>query len=146
MDPKRPGLATLWPSRHAHSALSAVKTQIDGESISPSAVMEWTFTHTSKSIVGLWSFSIDDGAMCPVVVNPLGHGRAAGLMDKQMLSGKQAHDLPLVHEDGSVIVNTAAASKLRIEVPFIPLRFADKVVDSESPKRWNRALSRTVSS
>ena len=46
------------------------------------------------------------------------HGKIAGLIAKQILSGKKAGDLPLTaNKRGYVIVNNAAAVQMGIEVP-----------------------------
>ena len=58
--------------------------------------MIWTVNMTSKTIVGLWHFSANDGALCAVAVDPYEHGKVAVFMARQVLSGKKASDLPIV--------------------------------------------------
>jgi len=107
-----------------------VKTRVGGPSIPPADVMRWTIAHTSKSIVGLWPFSTDDGALYAVVVDPNEHGKVSGLMARQILSGKKAIEMPMtVNENGYVIVNNAVAARMGIEVPFEVLRFVDKIIE-----------------
>lgn len=107
-----------------------VKTHAGGQSVSAPDVMQWSVNNTRKPIVGLWPFSAHDGALCAVVVDPREHGRVAALMTMQILAGKKADGLPMVeNKDGFVIINTAAAAKLGIEVPFEVLLSADEIIE-----------------
>ncbi len=107
-----------------------VKTHAGGQSVPASDVMRWTVTHTRKPVVGFWPFSVDDGAICAVVVDPKEHGQVAGLMAKQVISGKNASDLPMVvNTDGYVILNIAAAGNKGIDVPFEVILSADKIIE-----------------
>lgn len=107
-----------------------VKTQAGGQSVLAADVMRWTVNNIRKPIVGLWPFSAHDGAVCAVVVDPKEHGRVAALMAKQILAGKKAGELPIVeNKNGFVIINTAAAAKLGIEVPFEVMLSADEIIE-----------------
>lgn len=107
-----------------------VKTHAGGQSVLASDVMRWTVNNLRKPIVGLWPFSAHDGALCAVVVDPREHGRVAGLMARQILAGKKTGDLPMVeNKNGFVIINTAAAAKLDIEIPFEVMLSADEIIE-----------------
>ena len=101
-----------------------------GQSMLPADVMAWTVNKTSKPIVGFWSFSAADGALCTVTVDPYEHGKVAALMARQILSGKKAGDLPIVtNRNGYVIVNLKTANKLGIDIPFEVIQSADRIIE-----------------
>jgi ABC-type uncharacterized transport system substrate-binding protein len=107
-----------------------IKTKAGGKSVPSTDVMHWTVNNTRKPVVGLWPFSAHDGAVCAVVVDPKEHGKVAALMAKQILGGKKAGDLPMVkNKDGFVIINTVAAAKLGIEIPFEVMLSADEIIE-----------------
>jgi ABC-type uncharacterized transport system substrate-binding protein len=107
-----------------------VKTHAGGKSVPSADVMHWTVNNTRKPIVGLWPFTAHDGALCAVVVDPKEHGKVAALMAKQIIAGKKAGDLPMVkNKDGFVIINTVAATKLGLEIPFEVLLSADEIIE-----------------
>lgn len=107
-----------------------VREKEGGPSILAAGVMRWTVANTSKPILGYWPFSVEDGALCAVVVDPYEHGKVAALMSKQILAGKKAGDLPIVTNiDGYVIVNLKTADHLNIDMPFEVLQSADKIIE-----------------
>jgi ABC-type uncharacterized transport system substrate-binding protein len=107
-----------------------VKSQTGSQSVLAADVMRWTVNNTRKPIVGLWPFSAHDGAVCAVVVDPREHGKVAALMAKQILAGHKAGGFPIVeNNDGFVIINMAAATKLGIEVPFEVMLSADDIIE-----------------
>lgn len=106
-----------------------VKARAGNESVAAAEVMQWTFENTTKPIVGFWPFSVDDGALCAVVVDPYEHGKVAALMARQIIGGKAVSDLPIVvNRDGYVIVNLKTAAKLGIDIPFEVIQSADRIV------------------
>lgn len=105
------------------------KDETIAKSMAPKEVMKWTTDHTRIPIVGFWPFSPADGALFAVAVNPVEHGRVAGLMAMQLLAGKSPKEVGIItNKDGFVIINVKTAQKLGLNVPFDMLRSADRVI------------------
>jgi ABC-type uncharacterized transport system substrate-binding protein len=69
-------------------------------------VMRWTLAHTAKPLVGLYPFLTYDGGFLSVTVDPREHGRVAANMALDILSGKQASQIPMaVNKEGKVLIN-----------------------------------------
>lgn len=70
-------------------------------------VMRWMRRNTSIPVLGLLSFSVDDGAMMGVLESAIEHGKEAALMADAILRGKRADDFRVrVADEGTVVLDS----------------------------------------
>ena len=106
-----------------------VKRAGQAESMEPKEVMAWTVANSRIPIVGLFIFTVDDGALCGFLESGVEHGFRAGQMALELLGGKSAADVPLVTAlEGQSMLNMATARKFGISVPGEALRATDIVI------------------
>lgn len=107
-----------------------VKKEAGGNSMDPKEVIAWTRDNLKKPAVGFLEFTIRDGLVGGIAESAEEHGHEAALMAKSILGGKTAKDFPLIKaKKGTVILNTVAAQKAGIEIPFDVIQSADLVID-----------------
>lgn len=99
-------------------------------SVIPSQIMRWTINNTSKPIVGLWPFIINDGGLLAVIIDPHEHGRVAAQMALEIIQqGKKASDIAMrVNREGYVIVNLKNKQHLNFDSSIKIDQIADKVI------------------
>lgn len=106
-----------------------VKKDGTDQSMAPIDVMRWTLSHTTKPVVGLWPFSVEDGAFFAVTVDPREHGRVAARMAIDIIGGKTAADIPMVvNQEGFVSVNLKNASNAELDANLQIEQFADQII------------------
>ena len=106
-----------------------VKKEGTTRSIPPKAVMEWTVTHSKIPLVGLFTFSVDDGMLCGIVESAVEHGLEAGVIARQILNGTAPSDIPVrTAIKGRRMLNLKTARQLGIDVPRSLIETTDIVI------------------
>jgi len=106
-----------------------VKQEGRPNSLPPNAVMAWTVSHSKIPLVGLFSFSVDDGMLCGIVESAVEHGFEAGQIAGSILNGERAGSIPMrTAKKGQTMLNLDTARRLGIEVPGSVIKAADIVI------------------
>lgn len=97
--------------------------------MNPGKVMEWTVSASRLPLVGLFSFSMDDGMLCGAVASGVEHGFEAGRIATQLLDGASPRDFPMKSACKAMnTINLDAARKLGIKTPAEVIEEADIVI------------------
>jgi ABC-type uncharacterized transport system substrate-binding protein len=112
-----------------------VKMEGSDQSMVPNDVMAWTLANSRIPLVGLLSFSIDDGMLCGVVESAVEQGLEAGQMAKKILAGTPPSTIPIITAiDGQSMLNLDTARKLGIEVAPDIIKSVDIVIgETDAP-------------
>lgn len=89
-----------------------------GNTVDSSDILNWTLMHSKVPVVGLFSFTIDGGALCGVVESSMEQGREAATIARAILfEKKEIKDFPPKVARGSCsMLNLTCAQKHGIEV------------------------------
>lgn len=102
----------------------------NGDVVLPADVMKWTVEHVTKPIFGLWPFSVEDGALAAVTVDPREHGWVAARMAKEIASGVKPDEIDTeVNREGRVMLNLKSAEFLGIEITYDTIESCDILIE-----------------
>ena len=94
-----------------------VRREGSDESISPKEVMQWTVENSNIPIIGFFTFTVDDGALCGFVESGAEQGFKAGQIAAEIINGKRISDIPVViGKQGQSMINLNAAKRWSVNV------------------------------
>lgn len=95
-----------------------VKLRGRDQSMEPEDVLAWTLANSQIPIVGFFTFSVDDGALCGHIESGTEHGFKAGQIALEILGGRKPCQIPVVTAtEGYSMINEATAHQLGITLP-----------------------------
>ena len=99
-------------------------------SMDPGRVMAWTAANSGIPILGFFSFTVDDGAICSYLESSFQHGYEAGRLTMRILNGARPADIAISTAlKGKSMINLDAARRWGIDVPEAILNDTDIVVE-----------------
>lgn len=118
---------------------------MDPESMPPSEVMDWTVKHSRIPILGLYPFTVDDGAAIAVSASPMEHGYLAARMAMDLLSNNiKASRFPMnTGVEGMIMFNLITAKKFDIQVPAHLLKMAQHIVQNDKGQQASGVMPKT---
>lgn len=94
---------------------------INGRFYTSEEVSESIYRHSSVPIYTAWEFMVGYGAVGGKVLSSQEHGRTAGNMALEILSGKNIGDIPVINEPGGVyLFDHKVMENLKIDQKLLP--------------------------
>ena len=115
-------LVTLYQTIKASS--------IESRRLPPSEVMAWTVKHSRIPILGLYPFTVDDGAVLAISASPMEHGYLASRMAMDILrtNMKASRFKMNTGVEGLIMFNIPSAQRFDIHIPTHLLKMSRHIV------------------
>ena len=113
----------------------------DPMSMEPSEVMQWTLTNSKLPILGVYPFTVKDGAMLGICSSGKEHGYMAAVTPIDMITtGRTALRYPInTSIEGSIMFNIDAIRQHKLKIPKSLGNLA-QLVDTNKPKKQTASV------
>lgn len=109
-------------------------SSMETDSMEPRSVMAWTRRHSRIPLLGLYPFTVEDGAVLAISASPMEHGYLAARMALDLLQTKMKASRFKVNTavEGLIMFNLPSAKRYQFNIPPHLLKMARHIVQQDN--------------